>query len=112
MEEPLGRTVGNALETVEAFDVLHGRGPADLTECTLALGAEMLVMGAVARSVEEGRAKLEASVRDGSALAVARKMVAGQGGDARVVDEPDRLPSARGRHAVRAAPSGARTRRR
>jgi len=88
MDRPLGRTVGNALETVEAFDVLHGRGPDDLTEVTLALGASMLVMGGAAASDDEGRAKLRDAVRSGKAAEVARRMVAAQGGDARAVDDP------------------------
>ena len=88
MDRPLGRAVGNALETVEAFEVLHGRGPADLTEVTLALGASMLVMGGAAASDDEGRAKLRDAVRSGKAAAVARRMVAAQGGDARAVDDP------------------------
>ncbi len=88
MDRPLGRAVGNSLETIEAFDVLHGRGPADLTEVTLALGASMLVMGGVARDEDDARAKLIACVRDGSAARVARAMVAAQGGDPRAVDDP------------------------
>lgn len=106
MDHPLGRTVGNALETREAFEVLHGGGPADLVDCTLALGAEMLVMGRVARDVHEGRDKLERAIRDGSGLAVARKMVASQGGDPAVVDDPSRLPRTRAKHAVRAKTEG------
>ena len=88
MDRPLGRAVGNALETIEAFEVLHGRGPEDLVEVTLALGASMLVLGGVAATEDEARARLRAAIADGSAAAVARKMVAAQGGDPRAVDDP------------------------
>jgi len=88
MDRPLGRAVGNALETIEAFEVLHGRGPEDLVEVTLALGASMLVFGGVARTEEEARARLRAAIADGSAAAVARRMVTAQGGDPRAVDDP------------------------
>jgi len=86
--------VGNALETIEAFEVLHGRGPDDLTEVTLALGASMLVMGGVAADEDAGGAQLREAVRSGRAAAVARRMVAAQGGDARAVDDPTVFPRA------------------
>ncbi len=87
MDRPLGRAVGNALETIEAFEVLHGRGPEDLTEVTLALGASMLVVGRAAKDEPEARAMLAARVRDGSAARVARAMISAQGGDPRAVDD-------------------------
>ncbi len=88
MDRPLGRAVGNALETIEAFEVLHGRGPDDLTEVTFALGATMLVMGGAAKSESEARAMLAECVKNGSAARVAREMIVAQGGDPRVVDDP------------------------
>ncbi|MFI5299176.1 MAG: thymidine phosphorylase, partial [Polyangiales bacterium] len=94
MDHPLGRAIGNALETREAIDVLHGRGPDDLTSLTLSLAAEMLVLGRVARDLDDGLARARVAVADGRASEVARKMIAAQHGDARVVDEPDRLPKA------------------
>jgi thymidine phosphorylase len=73
---------------------LHGGGPPDLVECTLVLGAEMLVLAGKAREEGEARALLGAAITRGDALAVMRRMVAAQGGDAKVVDDPSRLPLA------------------
>lgn len=95
MDAPLGRTIGNALETQEAFEILHGRGPADLLELTLVLGAEMLRLGGVAKSEAAGRNMLLTSIADGRAAAKMREIVRAQGGDPRVVDEPELLPKAR-----------------
>jgi pyrimidine-nucleoside phosphorylase len=94
MEAPLGRTIGNALETAEAFEILHGRGPDDLREVTLVLGAEMLRLAGVARSDAAARKMLEDAIRDGRGAAKMREIIKAQGGDPRVVDEPDRLPRA------------------
>ncbi len=91
MNTPLGLAVGNSNETREAFEVLGGGGPADLIECTLALGAEMLMVGGKASSLEDARARLSLALKSGDAVRVMEKMVAAQGGDARVVAEPWRL---------------------
>jgi len=95
MNAPLGVAVGNANETREALDILHGKGPADLRECTLLLGAEMLVLGGRAANADEARTRLEAAIAKGDALAVMEKMVAAQHGDARVVGDPSRLEVAK-----------------
>ena len=94
MDAPLGRAVGNALETREALEVLRGGGADDLRECTFALGAAMLRAGRLARTEREARGKLARAIADGSALEKMRRVIKAQGGDARVVDEPDRLPAA------------------
>jgi pyrimidine-nucleoside phosphorylase len=91
MSAPLGRAVGNAIETREALDLLHGRGPADLLECTYALGTDMLVLGEVARSREEAREKMRGAVASGKAVEVMARMVAAQGGDPAVVEKPRKL---------------------
>lgn len=91
MESPLGRAVGNAVETREALDVLAGGGPADLVECTLSLGAEMLVLGGVAASDTDARAQLARAIASGAASATAEKMIRAQGGDPGVVADRSRL---------------------
>lgn len=95
MEQPLGRAVGNALEVIEAVDILRGRAPQDVTECTLALTAQMLLLGGVAADEPAARTLLQRSIADGSALAKLREIVQVQGGDARAVDDPSILPRAR-----------------
>ncbi len=95
MEEPLGRAVGNALEVAESIDCLKGRGPVDTMEVTYALGEQMLLLTKTATTTAEARARLEASVASGAAAAKFRELIAAQGGDVCVVDEPARLPQAR-----------------
>jgi len=102
MDFPLGNAVGNAVEVHESIEILRGAGPADVRELTLLLGVEMLELA----GASGGRARLERALADGSALRRFAELVDAQGGDARVVDEPGRLPQPRCRRDVRAERSG------
>jgi pyrimidine-nucleoside phosphorylase len=88
MEAPIGRTIGNSLEIRESIEILRGGGPSDTKELTHVLGAEMLVLAGVAKDPDDGRARIEKVLGDGSALEVFRKVVEAQGGDPRVCDSP------------------------
>jgi pyrimidine-nucleoside phosphorylase len=95
MEQPLGRTAGNALEVREAVEVLRGGGPADVRSLTLALTARMCLLAGVATDAAAAERDLAAHLDDGRALAAFRDMVAAQGGDIRVADDPGAvLPTA------------------
>jgi pyrimidine-nucleoside phosphorylase len=106
MDQPLGRTVGNALEVAESIDCLRGTGPADVMTVTYALGAHMLVLAGAAADEGAARARLEAVVRSGVALAKFRAIVVAQGGDGRAIDDPARLPSASLQHGITATRDG------
>jgi pyrimidine-nucleoside phosphorylase len=95
MEEPLGRTVGNALEVAESIACLRGEGPADTMAVTYALGEQILMLTKVARSPADARAHLQATILDGGAMEKFVAMVEAQGGDPRVVADPGRLPQAK-----------------
>jgi pyrimidine-nucleoside phosphorylase len=94
MSAPLGRAVGNAIETREAIDILRGEGPEDTIACTLALGVEMLLLGKVAGSPEEAEKKLRDAIASGAGARVFERMIEAQGGDPAVVEDPSRLPRA------------------
>ena len=95
MEEPLGRTVGNALEVAESIACLRGEGPADTMAVTYALGEQILLLTKVARTAKDARAHLQATILDGGAMEKFVAMIEAQGGDPRVVDDPGRLPQAK-----------------
>ncbi len=95
MGVPLGKMIGNALETGEAIGVLRGQGPADTRELTLRLGIEMLCLGKAARSPAEARSRLEKALLDGSAFERFVQMVRAHGGDTRCVADPRSCPTRR-----------------
>jgi len=95
MSQPLGFAIGNALEVKEAIDTLQGKGPADLHELSLVLGSHMVTLAGKAASLEEARAMLEEVMRNGKALEAFKTFLASQGGDASVVDDPSKLPTAK-----------------
>ena len=95
MDQPLGCTVGNALEVKEALAALRGEGCPDLREHCEAVAVEMLLLGRKARDVESARRMLRQAVGDGLALAKFRTLIAAQGGDVTMVDRPQLLPKAR-----------------
>lgn len=95
MSQPLGYAIGNALEVKEAIDTLKGNGPEDLQELCYTLGAQMVVLGGKAKTIEEARSLLVEVVQNGKATEVFKKFIEAQGGDASVVDNPSLLPQAK-----------------
>jgi pyrimidine-nucleoside phosphorylase len=95
MDQPLGCMIGNALEVVEVVEVLRGKGPQDLRELCLELSGWMLHLGGVADTVADGKRQSEKLITSGKALDRFRQMVELQGGDARTIDDPKKLPQAR-----------------
>ena len=95
MDRPLGRACGNALETEEAIAALKGEGPPDIMEVTLALATEMLLVAGVEADRGAARARVDDALGSGRAAERFRSMVATQGGNPAVVDDPAVLPQAR-----------------
>jgi len=95
MDQPLGRSAGNALEIIETGEALRGGGTADLMDVTLTLGAHMLRLAEYADSHAAARAQLAAHLRSGAAWEKWLEMVRQQGGDSAALEDTTRLPQAR-----------------
>jgi thymidine phosphorylase len=89
MSEPLARSAGNALEVLEAVAMLRGAtSDPRLLEVTLALGAEVLVQGGIAKDAKAARAVLARSITSGTAAERFARMVASLGGPADFLERP------------------------
>lgn len=91
MDRPLGDCAGHCNEIQESIECLRGGGPSDLRELVVLEGGEMLRLAGVAKTLDDGRGRIAEVLDDGRALARFRRVVELQGGDPRVVDEPQRL---------------------
>lgn len=106
MDQPLGKMIGNALEVIECVEILRGGGPADLRDLCLELAAWMLHLGGTAKTIKEGKHRSADLISSGKALEKFRQMIALQGGNQRVIDNPKLLPQARMTTEVRSASTG------
>ncbi len=79
MNQPLGQSVGNSLEVIEALEVLRGNGPKDVRELSTALAVEMILLGKIVRNRREAESMVEQVIANGSALQVFYAFLAAQG---------------------------------
>jgi len=108
MNQPLGCAVGNALELKEAIGLLTSTGKIDagFREHCLTVSAHMLALGNHAADVKTGYRMAQDALQSGAAWEHFRRVVARQGGDLAVIDDPSLLPNARWVETIPAPHSG------
>ena len=94
MDVPLGNTIGNALEVMEAIEVLSGNGTEDITEVCVVLAAKMLELAGKG-DFDKCKALAKESINDGRALGKLKEMIRAQNGQEGVVDNMALLPKAK-----------------
>ncbi len=106
MGSPLGRAVGNAVEIAECVDTLRGEGPPDLQALIVRLATRMVVLAGRTTTEEEASTLVTGALTSGKALQKFRDLVAYQGGDVSVIDDPSKLPTAGSQADVSAPAAG------
>ncbi|MFK7849944.1 MAG: thymidine phosphorylase [Akkermansiaceae bacterium] len=97
MNEPTGRSVGNALEVVEALECLNGEGPEDLREIVLDLSEKVAGVS---------RSELEALLLEGEAKQKFHQLIKAQGGDVQSLSQLSQIHQAPVIREVLAAKTG------
>lgn len=105
MNRPLGLAIGNALEIKEVIQTLRGEGPQDLLDVSLNLAANMLYL-ADQGDLKSCRHLAEKAVQSGAAFEKLKEIVAAQGGDVRVIENPEAFPAANVSYKVRSWEEG------
>ncbi len=95
MNQPLGDSVGTALEIKEAIQLLKGEGPEDMKELVLKLGMEIVRLAGVAGSTLSAKQTVQRHLTDGSALERFKELIKAQGGDTSFIDHPEKFPHAK-----------------
>ena len=106
MDQPLGRTVGNSLEVLEAVETLRGNGPDDLVAVVSRLALLALEASDAGLTGRDAQQLIKRCLADGTALDRFREWIEAQGGDAAFVDDPAALPAAAHVLPVRASQGG------
>ncbi len=94
MNQPLGRAIGNALEVKEAVEVLMNKGPKDLLELSLELGAHLLILAKRVTSLDEGKDLLMGKINNGQAYEKFLEFVEAQKGNISMIKDLDLMPQA------------------
>ena len=103
MNLPLGSAIGNALEVKECIEILKGaKRKGELFDLTIALAERMIAVTGRA----DGKAAVDKALSSGAALEKLRQLIARQGGNPKIIDDPHLLPSAPNRHLLKAVKAG------
>ncbi len=81
MDEPLGNTVGNTLEVIEAIQFLKGEMSDDIKDIILEIGSYMLKLSGKYEDLEEGKKIILETLNNGKAFEKFVELVKKQGGD-------------------------------
>ena len=96
MNQPVGYAVGNTLEVIEAIDILKGKYlPEDIKNIITELGSNMLNLAGKVNSLEEGKAKILESLRNGKGYKKFVQLVQNQGGDISYIENTDKFAKAK-----------------
>lgn len=106
MNGPLGKNIGDALAVKEVIKVLKNERSGRLIDLSVSTAAELLLQSGNYYSEAEAEEKLRKALQKGEALGKFREMVENQGGDPKVVENPDILPSSSGKAKIRSEESG------
>ena len=95
MEQPLGKSVGNALEVIEAIEALKGNIKEDVKDVVLELGSNMLKLAGKGNNLEENKNRMLENIKNGRALEKFKELVANQGGDVSYIEDTNKFKKAK-----------------
>ena len=96
MNQPVGHSVGNILEVIEAIDILKGKYlPEDIKDIITKLGSNMLILANKASSIEEAKDMILENLNNKKGYHKFIELVQNQGGDISYIENTDKFSKAK-----------------
>lgn len=95
MNEPIGYSIGNSLEVIEAIEALNGNMQEDVKEIILALGSYMIKLAGKGNNIEENKKAIIECISSGKALYKFKELVKNQGGDVSYIEDISKFEKAK-----------------
>lgn len=95
MTEPIGKTIGNTLEIIEAVEALKGNMTEDIETIVTTVGAYMIKLAGKGDDLEENKVKILENIKNGKAYNKFLELVSSQGGDISYIENMEKLEKAK-----------------
>lgn len=95
MNQPLGCAIGNSLEVIEACQTLKGKGPKDLEELCLSLGAIILNQAEIEKDYDNAKKLLKEKIDNGEAFKKLQQLIKAEGGDISYLEDYSKFKQAK-----------------
>ena len=95
MDEPLGYSIGNTLEVIEATEALQGDMEEDVKQVVLELGSYMIKLAGKGDDIEENKKKMMECLDNGSAYMKFLELIENQGGDVSYINDVSKFENAK-----------------
>lgn len=95
MNEPIGYSIGNTLEVIEAIEALKGNMDEDVKEIVLTLGSYMLKLAGKGDDIEKNKEHIMENIQNGKAYEKFLILVKSQGGDVTYIENIEKFKKAK-----------------
>ncbi len=95
MDQPLGVSVGNNLEVIEAIKALKGNVEEDVKAVVLELGSYMIKLAGICEDIEENKQKILENIQNGKAYNKFKELIENQGGNVSYLEDIDKFEKAK-----------------
>lgn len=95
MDEPLGYSIGNTLEVIEAVEALQGDMEDDVKQVVLELGSNMIKLAGFGDDIETNKQKMLDIIDSGVAYIKFLELIENQGGDVSFINDISKFENAK-----------------
>ncbi|MBR3674023.1 MAG: thymidine phosphorylase [Clostridia bacterium] len=95
MDEPLGYSIGNTLEVIEAAEALQGEMEEDVKQVVLELGSYMIKLAGCGDDINENKKRMIDCIDSGNAYMKFLELIENQGGDVSYINDVSKFENAK-----------------